>query len=171
MAELSCAYDSSIEYALYWTRWERLKSVPYLRLKKRKSFFWRKTWVLWTKFFLHKKSHSAEKCNRGNETLLHFLTYIPLQNIKKLKRGPFGDIKNVSRKNCTVPKKNPKGTLEALPDVYVSLKKKRMKGGPFGHKFASLKWTDQCEDCSLKKKSHCYTGEHKNALEAKLWRG
>ena len=47
-----------------------------------------------------------------------------------------------------------------------------MKGGPFGVKFAlgglglrcsaqdCKKWTDQCEDCSLKKKKkkgHCYS--------------
>ena len=35
-------------------------------------------------------SHSAKKCKRG--TLLDLLTYIPLQNIKKLEGGPFGDI-------------------------------------------------------------------------------
>ena len=44
-----------------------------------------------------------------------------------------------------------------------------MKGGPFGQSLpwrdlalggfsiVSKKWTDQCEDCSLKKKSHCYS--------------
>ena len=36
-------------------------------------------------FFFQKKSHSAGKCKRG--TLLDLLTYIPLQNIKKLEGG------------------------------------------------------------------------------------
>ena len=49
-------------------------------------------------------------------------------------------------------------------------KSKKWKGGPFGVKFAlgglglrccaqdCKKWTDQCEDCSLKKKKgHCYS--------------
>ena len=40
-------------------------------------------------FFLEnsKKSHSAEKCRRG--TLWDLLTYIQLQNMKKLEGGPF----------------------------------------------------------------------------------
>ena len=37
-----------------------------------------------------KQSHSAEKSERGN--LSDFLTFILLQNIKKLKGGPCGDI-------------------------------------------------------------------------------
>ena len=67
------------------TRRERLKSAPYLRLKKRKNFFWKKL-EIFEKFVLsQKKSHSAEKRKRG--TLLDLLTYIPLQNIKKLEGG------------------------------------------------------------------------------------
>ena len=58
-------------------------------------------------FFLQKKSHSAEKCKRG--TLLDLLTYIPLQNIKNLEGGPFGDIKKFSKKSRTVPKKIQRG--------------------------------------------------------------
>ena len=41
-------------------------------------------------------------------TLLDLLTYILLQNIKKLEGGPFGDIKIFS-KNRTVPKKIQRG--------------------------------------------------------------
>ena len=37
------------------------------------------------KTFFQKMSHSAEKCKRG--TLWALLTYILLQNIKKLERG------------------------------------------------------------------------------------
>ena len=42
-------------------------------------------------------------------TLLDLLTNIPLQNIKKLKGGPFGDIKKFSKKSRTVPKKIQRG--------------------------------------------------------------
>ena len=66
------------------TRRERLKSAPYLRLKKRKTLFSEKI-EIFEKIFFQKKSHSAEKCKRG--TLLDLLTNIPLQNIKKLKGG------------------------------------------------------------------------------------
>ena len=53
-------------------------------------------------------SHSAEKCKRG--TLFDFQTCILLQNNKKLKGGPFGDIKKFSKKSRTVPKKIKRGT-------------------------------------------------------------
>ena len=58
-------------------------------------------------FFSQKKSHSAEKCKRG--TLLDLLTYIPLQNIKKLEEGPFGDIKFFLEQSRTLPKKIQRG--------------------------------------------------------------
>ena len=64
---------------------ERLKSAPYLRLKKRKTDFWKKLEIFEKIFSFKKKSHSAEKCKRG--TLLDLLTYIPLQNMKKLEEG------------------------------------------------------------------------------------
>ena len=89
------------------TRRERLKSAPYLRLKKRKSNFLEKNLKFLKKNFFQKKSHSAEKCKRG--TLLDLLTYIPLQNIKNLEGGPFGDIKKFSKKSRTVPKKVQRG--------------------------------------------------------------
>ena len=54
-------------------------------------------------------SHSAEKCKRG--TLFDLLTYILLQNNKKLKGGPFGDIKKFFEKSRTVPKKIERGDL------------------------------------------------------------
>ena len=51
-------------------------------------------------------SHSAKKCKRGS--FLDFLTYIPLQNIKKLEGGPFGNNKKF-RKKVAQSRKNPKG--------------------------------------------------------------
>ena len=56
-------------------------------------------------------SHSAKKCIRG--TLWDLLTYIQLQNIKKLEGGPFGALKNFLKKvaQCrTNPKGDPSGT-------------------------------------------------------------
>ena len=58
-------------------------------------------------FFFQKMSHRAVKCKRG--TLWSLLTYILLQNIKKLERGTLWDIKNFSKKSRTVPKKIKRG--------------------------------------------------------------
>ena len=66
-------------------------------------------------------------------TLFDFQICILLQN-NKLKGGPFGDIKKFS-KSRTVPKK-----IKGL-------------GALGGFRIVSKKWTDQCEDCSLKKRS------------------
>ena len=59
------------------------------------------------KFFFQKKSHSAEKCKRG--TLLDLLTYILLQNIKKLEGGTLWGQKKFRKKSRTVPKKTQRG--------------------------------------------------------------
>ena len=80
---------------------ERLKSAPYLRLKKRKTLFLEKI------FFFQKKSQSAEKCKR--RTLLDLLTYIPLQNIKKLKGGTLWGQKKFSKKKSHSAEKHSKG--------------------------------------------------------------
>ena len=42
-------------------------------------------------------------------TLLDLLTYIPLQNIKKLEGGPFGDIKKFLKKVAQCRKKIQRG--------------------------------------------------------------
>ena len=47
------------------TRRERLKSALYLRLKKRKTFFFGKNLEIFEKNFFRKMSDSAEKCKRG----------------------------------------------------------------------------------------------------------
>ena len=88
------------------TRRERLKSAPYLRLKERKKIFGKKLKFLKI-FFFQKKSHSAEKCKRG--ILLDLLTYIPLQNIKKLEGGTLWGQKKIRKKSRTVPKKTQRG--------------------------------------------------------------
>ena len=86
------------------TRRERLNSTLYLRLKKHETFFWKKL------DFSFEKCRSAEKCKRG--TLLDLLTYILLQNIKKLEEGPFGHIKKNSKQ--------------------VAQRRKKTKGDPLG---------------------------------------
>ena len=58
-------------------------------------------------FFFQKKSHSAEKCKRG--ILLDLLTYIPLQNIKKLEGGTLWGQKKISKKKSHSAEKNSKG--------------------------------------------------------------
>ena len=54
-------------------------------------------------------SHSAEKSKRG--PLLDLLTYIMLQNFKKLERGPLGTLKNFRKKVAQCRNKIQKGTL------------------------------------------------------------
>ena len=54
------------------------------KAQKRKRLFLKKN-LKFLNFFFQKMSHSAEKCKRG--TLWALLTYILLQNIKKLERG------------------------------------------------------------------------------------
>ena len=55
------------------------------KAQKAQNNFLKKNLKFLKKFFLSKKSHSAEKCKRG--ALLDLLTYIPLQNIKNLEGG------------------------------------------------------------------------------------
>ena len=88
---------------------------------------------------------------------LDLLPYILLQNIKNSKGGPFGDIENFSKIGRTVPKKNRKGDPSVLSG-FVGYVKKVL--GLSGFRNVSKKWTDQCEVCRLKKKSHCYSGAY-----------
>ena len=85
------------------TRRERLKSAPYIKLKAQNMKFLNK------KFF-QKESHSSQKCKRG--ILLDLLTYIPLQNIKKTRRGDSekNSEKNFEKKSHSA-KKIERGTL------------------------------------------------------------
>ena len=65
-----------------------------------------------------------------------------------------------------MPEKNRKGALLGTFGFVGFLEKVTMKGGPLGlslplpdfvldgFMIVSKKWTDQCEDCSLKRKGH-----------------
>ena len=65
-------------------RRERLKSTLNLRLKKRKTFFWKKLEIF--EFLSFEKCRIVPKNVKGR-ILLNLLTFILLQNIKKLERG------------------------------------------------------------------------------------
>ena len=115
------------------TRRERLKSALYLRLKMRKRLFLKKN--LKFLIFFQKMSHSAEKCERG--ALWALLTYILLQNIKKLERGLFWDIKKFSKKVAQCRKKS--NLLVSSGFVGYGKKSKKWKEGPFCSNF---RWPD-----------------------------
>ena len=84
-----------------------------------------------------------------------------------MKGGSFGDKKFLGKKVTQCRKESKGGTL-SVPSGFVGyLEKLKEKGGNLWTKFAlapdlalgaggfrivSKKWTDQCEDCSLKKK-------------------
>ena len=97
------------------TRRERLKSAPYLRLKKRKTLFLEKI-EIFEKKFSFKRTRIVPKNVKGG-TLLDLLTNIPFCFRKKNFR------KKNFEKSRTVPKKSKGGTLWARPVLYVSLKK------------------------------------------------
>ena len=80
--------------------------------------------------------HSAEKCKR--ETLLDLLTYIPLQNIKNLEGGAFGDIKTFRKKSHSA-ETNPKGDPLGTSGFVGFLEKVKKEWRPFG---LSLPWPD-----------------------------
>ena len=61
-------------------------------------------------FFFEKKSHNAEKTEKGN--IWDFSKSILSKNIKKLKVGPFGE-KTITEKSITEPKIH-FGTVEFL---------------------------------------------------------
>ena len=67
-------------------------------------------------------------------TLFDFQTCILLQNNKKLKGGPFGDIKKFSKKSRTVPKKIKRGNLLASAGFVGYVKVKNERGTPWRQK-------------------------------------
>ena len=74
------------------TRRERLKSALYLRLKKRKRLFLKKTDIF--EFFSFRKCRIVPKNVKGG-TVWALLIYILLQNIEKTRKGDsFETLKN-----------------------------------------------------------------------------
>ena len=76
-----CRLDINILLAI--TRRERLKSALYPRLKKRKRLFFKKN----LKFLVFFRKCRIVRKNVKGGTSWAYLTYILLQNIKKLERG------------------------------------------------------------------------------------
>ena len=77
-------------------------------------------------------SHSAEKCNRG--TVWDLLTYIQLQNIKKLEGGTLWGYLEFFEKKAHSAKKNRKGGGGSLvPSGFVGYVQnvKKKQRGPF----------------------------------------
>ena len=117
-------------------------------LKKRsfKTKNWEKIFRIFSNFFeVSAKSHSAEKCEKG--TLQDFITFVLLQDIKKLKGGRFGDIKNFLEKireskkflkkirilnSLIVPKILNKGPFWDFLTFVLLQNIKKLKGGLFG---------------------------------------
>ena len=84
------------------TRRERLKSAPYLRLKKRKTLLLEKNWNFWKNFFFQKKSHSAEKCKRGDPS--GFIKHSVAKYQKTQRGDPLGTLKNFRKKSHSAEK-------------------------------------------------------------------
>ena len=83
-----------------------------------------------------------------------------MRNFKQLEGGPFEDNKKFSKKNAQC-RKNPKGDPLGTPSYVGFLAKIKNERRTIwtvfalalgGFRIVSEKWTDQCDDCSLKKK-------------------
>ena len=93
---------------------ERPKSAPYLRLKNSKktskcqvlsSTVPKKISKIFLNFFeVSGKSHCTEKCKRGPLAVFQHPFFCKIG--KKMKGGPFGDIKKIAKKSLTKPKKS-----------------------------------------------------------------
>ena len=104
------------------TRRERLKSAPYLRLKKRKTLFWKKI-EIFEKNFSFKRSRIVPKNVKGGDPS-GFINKHSVVKYQKTQRGdPLGTLKNFRKKVAQFRKKSKGGTLWARPVLYVSLKK------------------------------------------------
>ena len=99
------------------TRRERLKSALYLSLKKRKTFFWKKL-EIFEKNFSFGKCRVVLKNVKGGPFLIYKHTFC-CKITKNSKGGPFGDIKKISKKSRTVPKKIQRGD-PVVPSGFVS---------------------------------------------------
>ena len=90
-----------------------------------------------------------------------FINIHSVAKYEKTRRGDPFETLNFFRKSRTVPKNIERGTL-LVPSGFVGYHEKVKKGGTFGlslpwpdlalggFRIVSKKWTDQCEDCSLK---------------------
>ena len=96
-------FNGSLIVTKIWNKTGTSKVGAISKAQKAQKIFLEKNWNFWKKIFFQKKSHSAEKCKRG--TLLDLLTYIPLQNIKKLEGGTLWGQKKFRKKVAQCRKK------------------------------------------------------------------
>ena len=79
---------------------------------------------------------------------MDLLTCIPLQNIKKLEGGPFGDIKKFSKKSHSTEKKIERGDPLVSSGFVGYVKKVKNERGTLWTKFAlaglGLRWFQDC---------------------------
>ena len=90
------------------TRRERLKSALYLRLKKRKTFFFGKKLEIFGKKNSFGKCRTVPENVKGGPFLIYKHAFCS-KITKNSKGGPFGDIKKIRKKISQRRKKNRKG--------------------------------------------------------------
>ena len=82
-------------------------------------------------FFFQKKSHSAEKCRRGDP--LGFINIHSVAKYEKTRRGdPFGTIKIFRKKVAQCRKKTKGGPFRHVRFCRFPWTSEKMKGGPSG---------------------------------------
>ena len=103
------------------TRRERLKSEPYLRLKKRKTLFWKKI-EIFEKKISFKRSRIVPKNVKGGYGFINpsgFIKKYSVAKCQKTQRGdPLGTVKSFRKKVAQFRKKS-KGDFWALPFGHV----------------------------------------------------
>ena len=78
------------------------------KAQKAQNNFFGKKLEIFEKIFLSQKSHSAEKCKRGDPS--GFINIHSVAKYQKPRRGdPLGTLKNFRKKSRTVPKKIQRG--------------------------------------------------------------
>ena len=97
-----------IRYKLNITRRERLKSALYLRLKKRKTFFFGKKLEIFGKKISFGKCRTVPENVKGGPFLIYKHAFCS-KITKNSKGGPFGDIKKKFEKKSHSAEKKSKG--------------------------------------------------------------
>ena len=111
------------------------KVVAMSKAQKAQNIFLENNLNFSKNFFSRKMSHSAEIVKEG--TLFDFQTCILLQNNKKLKRGPFGNIYKFSKKESHSAEKKFERGDSLVPSGFVGyLEKVKNERGTLCTKFA-----------------------------------
>ena len=140
------------------------------KARKAQNIFFGKKLEIFENFSLSKiVAQCRKKIKRGDPLVsAGFVGYV--KKVKNERRDPL-ETEKIS-KSRTLPKKIERGD-SLVPSGFVGYLEKKVKnergtlctkfalaglGALSGLRIVSKKWTDQCEDCSLKKeKGHCYS--------------